>query len=48
MLDGLNRAFQTPLTVGIVLVLLLAVGVDFLLVLLQRLVAPWDRAGRRG
>jgi osmoprotectant transport system permease protein len=43
MLDGLNRAFQTPLTVGIVLVVVIAVLVDLLLVLLQRAVAPWDR-----
>jgi len=43
MLDGLNRAFQTPLTVSLVLVVLLAVAADLALVGVQRLVAPWER-----
>jgi osmoprotectant transport system permease protein len=47
MLDGLNRAFQTPLTVGIVLVLLLAAAIDLGLVLLGRVVAPWERKQAR-
>jgi osmoprotectant transport system permease protein len=43
MLDGFKRDFQTPLTVGTVLVVLIAVVVDALLLLVQRLVTPWDR-----
>ncbi len=43
MLDGLNRDFQTPLTVGTVLVVAIAVVVDALLLLVQKLVTPWDR-----
>jgi osmoprotectant transport system permease protein len=47
MYDGLQRAFRTPLTVGIVLSLALAVVADLLLVLAQRLATPWARAGTR-
>jgi osmoprotectant transport system permease protein len=47
MLDGLQRDFRTPLTVGIVLSLALAVVADVLLVLAQRLATPWQRADRR-
>jgi osmoprotectant transport system permease protein len=47
MLDGFNRDFQTPLTVATVLVILIAVIVDALLLLVQRLVAPWDRKRAR-
>src|SRR6476659_4161977 len=47
MYDGLQRDFRTPLTVGIVLSLALAVVADLLLVLAQRLATPWQRAGRR-
>ena len=47
MLDGLDRQFRTPLTVGIVLSLALAVVADVLLVLAQRLSTPWARAGKR-
>ena len=43
MLDGFNRDFQTPLTVGTVLVLVIAIAVDALLLLVQRLVTPWNR-----
>lgn len=43
MLDGFNRDFQTPLTVGTVLVLVIAITVDALLLLVQRLVTPWNR-----
>jgi osmoprotectant transport system permease protein len=43
MLDGFNRDFQTPLTVGTVLVVIIAVVVDALLLLVQRLVSPWNR-----
>jgi osmoprotectant transport system permease protein len=47
MLDGFQRDFRTPLTVGIVLSLALAVVADVLLVLAQRLATPWARADRR-
>jgi osmoprotectant transport system permease protein len=47
MLDGLQRRFRTPLTVGIVLSLALAVVADLLLVLAQRLATPWTRAAKR-
>jgi osmoprotectant transport system permease protein len=47
MLDGLQRDFRTPLTVGIALSLTLAVVADVLLVLVQRLATPWQRADRR-
>lgn len=47
MLDGFNRDFQTPLTVGTVLVIVIAVTVDALLLLVQRLVTPWNRRGAR-
>ena len=47
MLYGLQRDFRTPLTVGIVLSLVLAVIADLLLVGAQRLATPWTRAGRK-
>ena len=47
MLDGFQRDFRTPLTVGIVLSLVLAVIADLLLVGAQRLATPWARAGRK-
>jgi osmoprotectant transport system permease protein len=43
MFDGFNRDFQTPLTVGTVLVVVIAVIVDALLLVVQRLVTPWNR-----
>jgi osmoprotectant transport system permease protein len=47
MLDGFNRDFQTPLTVATLLVIVIAVVVDALLLLVQRLVTPWDRKRAR-
>jgi osmoprotectant transport system permease protein len=44
--DGLTRDFKTPLTVGAVVSVLLAVVADSLLVALQRLLTPWARRGR--
>lgn len=45
-IDGWQRQFYTPIMVGIVLIVLLAVLADGLLVLAQRLLTPWSRARR--
>jgi len=42
ILDGLRRAFWTPLTVGALLSILLALVLDAMFVLLERRVAPWS------
>ena len=49
ILDGLRRAFWTPLTVGAILSILLALALDAAFVLLERRIAPWSvrRAPRR-
>jgi osmoprotectant transport system permease protein len=45
--DGYQRDFHTPLVVGIVLSVALAIVADLLLVRVERLVTPWRaRAGR--
>jgi osmoprotectant transport system permease protein len=44
--DGFQRDFMTPIFVGIVLIILLAVTADAILVLAQRLLTPWTRARR--
>jgi osmoprotectant transport system permease protein len=44
MTDGFQRDFRTPLTVGVVLSVALAVAADLLLVGAQRLLSPWARA----
>ena len=46
--DGFQRDIPAEILTGIVLVLLLALVVDALLLLLGRLVTPWDRVGARG
>jgi osmoprotectant transport system permease protein len=46
LLDGLQRDFRTPLTVGIVLSLALAIVADLVLVVVQRLATPWRRTRR--
>ena len=43
LLDGFKRAFRTPLTVGIVLSLALAIVADLLLIGVLRLATPWRR-----
>jgi osmoprotectant transport system permease protein len=48
ILDGLRRDFRTPLVVGSVLSLALAVVADLLLVGLQRLLTPWARGAAAG
>lgn len=42
--DGFSRGFLAEIVVGIVLTLLLALAVDFLLVLLRRWLTPWQQA----
>jgi osmoprotectant transport system permease protein len=44
LLDGLIRDFRTPLVVGSVLSVALAVVCDLVLALCQRLLTPWARA----
>jgi osmoprotectant transport system permease protein len=46
MLDGFRRDFRTPLTVGIVLTLALALSADLVLVALLRIATPWQRKAR--
>jgi osmoprotectant transport system permease protein len=43
MLRGFNRQFPTMIYVGFVLTVVLAVVLDLLLVIVQRLVTPWTR-----
>jgi osmoprotectant transport system permease protein len=45
--DGYQRDFHTPLVVGIVLSVALAVLADLLLVRLERVVSPWRATTRR-
>jgi osmoprotectant transport system permease protein len=47
ILDGINRFFNTPLVVGAVLSIALAVAADLLLLGLGRLATPWARARGR-
>jgi len=42
--DGFQRDFLTPIVVGMVLSVALALAADAILVLLQRLATPWVRA----
>jgi osmoprotectant transport system permease protein len=42
--DGLQRTFVTEVVVGIVAILLLALLMDTVLVLLEKLLTPWTRA----
>ncbi|HZT08286.1 MAG TPA: ABC transporter permease [Chloroflexota bacterium] len=46
ILDGLQRFFTTPLLLGAVLSVALAVAADVALVGFQRLITPWARATR--
>lgn len=43
--DGLSRDFPTPIMVGTVLSIALAVAFDLLFVLVERLITPWTRSG---
>jgi osmoprotectant transport system permease protein len=42
--DGLSRQFSTPIVVGTVLSIALAVAFDLMFVIVERLVTPWARA----
>ena len=44
ILEGVDRFFPTPLVVGVVLSVALAIVADLLLLGLQRLITPWARA----
>ena len=44
--DGFQRGIPEEIVTGIVLVLLLALVIDGLLLLLGRVLTPWDRVGR--
>ncbi|MFI0451677.1 ABC transporter permease [Actinomadura sp. 6N118] len=46
--DGLRRDFPTPLVVGIVLIIALAFVADMVLLLIQRLLTPWERSRGAG
>jgi osmoprotectant transport system permease protein len=43
ILDGLRRAFWTPMTVGALLSILLALALDGLILYLGRAATPWAR-----
>jgi osmoprotectant transport system permease protein len=43
ILDGINRRFSTPIVVGTVCSIALAVALDVSLVLVERLLTPWAR-----
>ncbi|MGH9302730.1 MAG: ABC transporter permease, partial [Acidimicrobiales bacterium] len=47
-IDGFQRDFKTPLMVGLILSVILALGADLLLVGAQRLVTPWARRAEPG
>lgn len=46
--SGLQRGFITEVMVGIIAILVLALLMDAVLVLLERLLTPWTRAARTG
>ncbi|WP_104042452.1 ABC transporter permease [Arthrobacter sp. ZGTC412] len=46
--SGLQRGFVTEIMVGIVAILVLALLMDAILVMLERLLTPWERAGQQG
>jgi osmoprotectant transport system permease protein len=47
IVDGLNRDFKTPVVVGALLSVLLALVADLLLLGLQRVITPWSRTRTR-
>jgi osmoprotectant transport system permease protein len=47
ILDGLRRTFWTPMVIGAVLSILLALVLDLAIQLIGRLLTPWTRRGAR-
>ncbi len=47
-IDGWQRQFYTPIVVGIVLVVALALVADLVIIVAQRLLTPWSRRPERG
>ncbi|MDZ7677459.1 MAG: ABC transporter permease [Acidimicrobiales bacterium] len=47
ILDGLRRTFPTPVMLGITLSVVLAVSIDLVLILVERMLTPWARRGVR-
>jgi osmoprotectant transport system permease protein len=47
ILDGLDRQFSTPTVVGVVLSVALAIALDVVFVVVERLVTPWARRRER-
>jgi osmoprotectant transport system permease protein len=47
LIDGFQRGFYTPTTVGATMSILLALSLDFLLQRLQAVITPWSRAEGR-
>ena len=45
--DGLSRDFNTPVVVGAILSIALALAIDVVLLLVERLLTPWNRTVRR-
>ena len=45
--DGLSRDFNTPVVVGAILSIALALAIDIILLLVERLLTPWNQAARR-
>ena len=45
--DGLFNFFRTPVTVGTVCTVALAVVLDVLIILMGRVMTPWTRARRK-
>jgi osmoprotectant transport system permease protein len=46
--DGLSRQFSTPIVLGAVLSVALAIACDVMFVLLERLLVPWARVRAPG
>jgi osmoprotectant transport system permease protein len=47
ILDGIDRDFSTPIVVGAVCSIVLAVSLDLAMVLVERFLTPWARRGAR-
>ena len=45
--DGLSQDFNTPVVVGAILSIALALAIDVVLLLVERLLTPWNRTVRR-